>query len=534
VRDAFTGLTPGGVDLAGEVILPQGVYQPVAFDPSARLRLREEFGVPAKARLLLGLGYGDLRKGFDLFLQLWRASRSRDKPVHCLWAGKLDPALTGYLQPEIAAAMEAGSFHLAGFRRDVAALLSAADVFVLTSREDPLPSTVLEALAAGLPSVAFLGSGGVPEMLAELVAGEAVPMGDVGAMARAARRLGDLADVEIAERRERLAAIAREHFDFGRYARDIVDHVDPTLLAVSVAVPNYNYARYLPMRLGSIFGQTLPVREVVLLDDASTDDSLSVAGEFAETWRRDLRILPNAHNSGAVLRQWRKAAEAVSGRYLWIAEADDDSDPRFLEMAVAALDADPLAAMAFTDSASIDEAGEMIEPSYQHYYNISAPGFLTIDGVFPGALFLERCLAERNLILNVSSVVWRRSALLAAFERCEAALDTFTVAGDWRLYAEVLSVPDARIAYVASPLNRHRRHRASVTRLLDADRHVAEIAAAQAAVARFLPLQAARIARQKQYLEEVSKQLGAGDVPPRVRDSAKRAARATRSLKAGR
>jgi hypothetical protein len=113
--------------------------------------------------------------------------------------------------------------------------------------------------------------------------------------------------------------------------------------------------------------------------------------------------------------------------------------------------------MAFTDSASIDEAGEMIEASYQHYYNISAPGFLTIDGVFAGAVFLERCLAERNLILNVSSVVWRRSALLEAFGRCETALDTFTVAGDWRLYAELLSVPGARIAYVASPLNRHRR-----------------------------------------------------------------------------
>jgi glycosyltransferase involved in cell wall biosynthesis len=533
VRDAFVGLTPAGVDLVGEVILPQGVYQPVVFDLAARLRVRAEFGVPAGARLLLGLGYGDLRKGFDLFLQLWRASQGGNEPVHCLWAGKLDTTLTGYLQPEISAAMEAGSFHLAGFRRDVAALLSAADVFVLTSREDPFPSTVLEALAAGLPSVAFLGSGGVPEMLAEFVAGEAMPMGNVAAMALAARQLGDLADVEIADRRERLAAIAEEYFDFGRYARDIVDHVDPTLLEVSVAVPNYNYAQYLPERLGAIFGQTLPVREVLLLDDASTDDSLSVARETAETWRRDLRILPNERNSGAVLRQWRKAAEAVSGRYLWIAEADDDSDPRFLEKAVAALDAEPAAVMAFTDSASIDEAGETIEASYQHYYNISAPGFLTIDGVFPGGLFLERCLSERNLILNVSSVVWRRSALLAAFERCEAALDTFMVAGDWRLYAEVLSVPGARIAYVALPLNRHRRHRASVTRLLDADRHVAEIAAAQAAVARFLPLQSARIARQKQYLEEVSKQLGAGGMPPRLRDPTKRAARA-RSSKAGR
>jgi glycosyltransferase involved in cell wall biosynthesis len=331
VRDAFVGLTPVGVDLADAIVLPQGVYQPVAFDPAARLRLREEFGVPAEARLLLGLGYGDLRKGLDLFLQLWRASQDGGDPAHCLWAGKLDTALTSYLQPEITAAVEAGSFHLAGFRRDVAALFSAADVFVLTSREDPFPSTVLEALAAGLPSVAFLGSGGVPELLAEFAAGEAVPMGDVAAMAQAALRLAAFPASNIADRRTRLAAIAREHFEFGHYARESVDHVDPDVLEVSVAVPNYNYARYLSARLGAIFGQTLPVREVALLDDASTDDSLSVARETAEIWRRDLRILPNERNSGAVLRQWRKPAEAVSGRYLWIAEADDDSDPRFLK-----------------------------------------------------------------------------------------------------------------------------------------------------------------------------------------------------------
>ena len=42
---------------------------------------------------------------------------------------------------------------------------------------------------------------------------------------------------------------------------------------VSVVVPNYNYARYLPERMESIFSQTFQDYEVILLDDCSTDNS---------------------------------------------------------------------------------------------------------------------------------------------------------------------------------------------------------------------------------------------------------------------
>src|SRR5216110_1203762 len=44
--------------------------------------------------------------------------------------------------------------------------------------------------------------------------------------------------------------------------------------AVSIIVPNYNHARYLPERLSSIFNQTFRDFEVILLDDASTDGSV--------------------------------------------------------------------------------------------------------------------------------------------------------------------------------------------------------------------------------------------------------------------
>jgi glycosyltransferase involved in cell wall biosynthesis len=52
--------------------------------------------------------------------------------------------------------------------------------------------------------------------------------------------------------------------------QDLLRLALPDLPSVSVVVPNYNYARYMPERLGSIFRQTHPVQEVVVLDDCST------------------------------------------------------------------------------------------------------------------------------------------------------------------------------------------------------------------------------------------------------------------------
>ena len=98
----------------------------------------------------------------------------------------------------------------------------------------------------------------------------------------------------------------------------------------------------------------------------------------------------------------------------------------------------------------------------------------------------RRHLAERNLILNASAVLWRRADLLAALRRCEGELAALRVAGDWRVYAEMLAREGARVAYVARPLNHHRRHDGSVTARQGSAAHVAEIARVHAAVARLI------------------------------------------------
>ena len=94
--------------------------------------------------------------------------------------------------------------------------------------------------------------------------------------------------------------------------------------------------------------------------------------------------------------------------------------------------------------------------SYKTYYAETEPGALTESQVFDGREFATRYLAVRNLILNASAVVWRREVLLQVLSFCD--LTQFRLAGDWRLYLQALSIPGARIGYVSTVLNKHRRH----------------------------------------------------------------------------
>ena len=132
---------------------------------------------------------------------------------------------------------------------------------------------------------------------------------------------------------------------------------------------------------------------------------------------------------------------------------------------------------------------------------------MTQTEVFEGTDFVRRYLSVKNLILNVSSVLWRRQALLRALDACQEDLASFRMAGDWRIYLQCLTAPGAKIAYLSDALNIHRRHAASVTHSLKAKQHVDEIARIHKEVRQRFRLPRTLLIQQAAYLEEVAQQL---------------------------
>ncbi len=487
-------------------ILPQGNYQRVAFSPEARTAFRTKLGIAETDYVVLGVGFADLRKGFDLFLHIARHLLATRADIQFVWMGEMHLWTRDYLSSEIAALAATGRFHRLEFEDAVMPAYAAADIYALTSREDPLPSTVIEAMAAGVPSVAFDGAGGIPDLLRSTATGRIVTAGDITGFAAAIALLCDHAI--LAADRARLADIAAQRFDFSRYAQNLLSLARPDLVSIGCVVPNYNYGHYLPERLNAIFAQTYPIAQVMMLDDGSTDDSIAIAERVAAERGRYLSIHRNQTNSGSVFAQWRRAAQLCEAEFIWIAEADDSAQPQFLARLAAALRQNQDAVMAISDACAIDQGGAVIMPDYQRYFIEAGAPELSRFGRFGARDFAQRFLAERNLILNVSGVLMRTKALAAALERLGDTLGQFKLAGDWLVYLEILAESDGCVIFLPEALNRHRRHQSGVTQSLDAARHIAEIAAMQALARERLDLDARFEQRQLAYLHHVATQLG--------------------------
>jgi glycosyltransferase involved in cell wall biosynthesis len=91
--------------------------------------------------------------------------------------------------------------------------------------------------------------------------------------------------------------------------------------ALSVTVTNYNYGHYLPKAIESILDQSFDDFELVVIDNASTDDSLEVLKRYANADGR-VRIIAHAENQG-LFASLRESCDVSRGRYRVHVDADD-------------------------------------------------------------------------------------------------------------------------------------------------------------------------------------------------------------------
>lgn len=487
------------------VIRPQGLYQQFDATESARGKLSRELGIPQDAQIVLNVGSGDLRKGMDIFVHVAKLAAQAAPDLHFIWVGNVHEPTARWLQMDVDGDV-AARLHFVPYTEEIGEFFAAADVFFLSSREDPYPSVVLEAMQAGLPVVGFSGASGTEDLLA--AHGYVVDRNDLQRLVQVLQRAASEDD---AEARAARRAVIESDFRLDDYCFDLARLLDPALIKVSVIVPNFNYAEFLDDRLESIFAQNYPVFEIIVLDDGSTDGSRKVVDDVLDRAGRFVTVVANDRNSGSVFGQWEAGVRLARGDYVWIAEADDSSKPDFLRRLAACAASVETLAFAFCDSVPIDSHGDAVGDSYKPYYGEVVGDLMNRDFVLEGPTFVRECLSERNLVLNASSVLWHRQCLLDTLRDGES--QKYRMAGDWYLYAAA-AASGRRVAYVSEPLNLHRRHAGAITATLNSEQHVAEVERVQAFVADAIGANGQMRGRMDAYADRLRDQFGLSKTSP--------------------
>ena len=167
--------------------------------------------------------------------------------------------------------------------------------------------------------------------------------------------------------------------------------------AITVVIPSYNHARFLPECLDSIQAQTFEDWSLILVDDGSTDESVDLARDYARADPR-IRVEVNPNNLGTYGTEQRGLGLTES-EFVAVMNSDDLWALGKLEAQVRALRAHPNAPLCYVLGGMIDDTGREMEDEDVHLGWPRAE----VQDVLPYLLYENRILA--------SGVLFRREGL---------------------------------------------------------------------------------------------------------------------------
>lgn len=175
---------------------------------------------------------------------------------------------------------------------------------------------------------------------------------------------------------------------------------------VSVIVPVHDAAEYLAETLDSILAQDYPDLEVVIVDDASTDDTPRVL----ETYRDRVRTIRLDEASGGPSRPRNTGVAASRGEFIAFCDSDDIWEPDAVSDSLGVMARHPEVGLSFSTFSVIDEAGEPLASDnlaeYRDFRRDLAPTDDPAVGLLTGDHAYSRLL--RTTFIFPTSVVMRR------------------------------------------------------------------------------------------------------------------------------
>ena len=129
-------------------------------------------------------------------------------------------------------------------------------------------------------------------------------------------------------------------------------------MPLSVILPNFNHGAVIARALKALLSQTPSAKEIIVVDDGSTDDSVAIVEDFQRR-HKTVRLIRNETNRG-IIASVKSALEAASGEYLLFAASDDFVLPGLFSHASEALTAYPNAAFFCAGVALLDSEDKVL------------------------------------------------------------------------------------------------------------------------------------------------------------------------------
>lgn len=236
---------------------------------------------------------------------------------------------------------------------------------------------------------------------------------------------------------------------------------------VTIIIPSYNHAKYLPKRIESILGQTYKDYELLIIDDCSPDNSDEVIRRYTADER--IQYMRNERNSGTPFSAWGKGAEMARGKYIWICESDDFAEPDFLERGVNVLEAHPNCVLFYTNSNVVDTKDCVIGTTADYFTEVWKTDRWENAFCADGKEELMNYQLMGQTVPNMSSTLIRKDAFRAAYSNY---LLKFKLTGDWLFIGELLNLGD--VAFSPERLSNFRKHEFTSRARTKSDRSQAE------------------------------------------------------------
>tara|TARA_R110000868_G_scaffold47354_6_gene155471 strand:- start:10613 stop:11677 length:1065 start_codon:yes stop_codon:yes gene_type:complete len=173
-------------------------------------------------------------------------------------------------------------------------------------------------------------------------------------------------------------------------------------VSISLVMPNYNHSQYLHKSVGGMLAQLRPADEIIIIDDASTDNSLKILEAFAGQ-NANIRLIKRQTRLGAVANLNAGLAEA-KGELIAFPGADDHISPTFLRDTAALMALHPFAGFA-SSSVEIRDENDKLTGARPILYPTTHPAFVSADQ-------FRRMLSGSDNHFLGAATLYRRDALL--------------------------------------------------------------------------------------------------------------------------